>query len=250
MFGLLLIFIHFKVCFCVLDDILWEIKHFGNLNTITFLYFSTINSILKFQVICLIKFASCVHICNSFDFILNLDHFMEVSGKETIRINFCVEVLAKGPWETKTFIGACASTKLIDENKTFVGGSFEHTWGLNHFTHESGNTLNLMVWSSDSANDGINNGTLKSRSGNEHTKMGKIYTDTNGPDVCGFTTHVRTSQNDGFISINRDIVRYTVSDTGMSHLKTNYAFFKLWATPCCSGSCDYRGPSNQNVQFG
>jgi hypothetical protein len=175
---------------------------------------------------------------------------MEVSGKEAIRIDFCVEVLTKGPWETKTFIGAGASAKLIDEDKTSLSGSFEHTWGLNHFTHESGNALDLLVWSSNSANDGINDGTLKSRSGNEHSEMGKIYTNASGPDICGFTTHVRASQNDGFIAINGDIVGYAVPDTGMPHLKTNDAFFELWATPCCSGSSDYRGPSNQNIQFG
>ena len=52
---------------------------------------------------------------------------MEVSGKETIWINFCVEILAKGPREPKSFIGAGTSAKLIDKDKTFVSGSFEHT---------------------------------------------------------------------------------------------------------------------------
>ena len=80
--------------------------------------------------------------------------------------------------------------------------------------------------------------------------MSQVYTDANSSDVSGFTTHVGASKNDSLVAINGYIVWYAILDAGVSHLKANDSFFEFGAAPGCSGSGDYRRPSDQHVQFG
>lgn len=123
-FRVLFVLVNLKVTLCILNNFFGEFEHFCHLNTVTFLNFSFVDSVLKLEIVFIVNLACGVHVCDSFDFLLDFYHFVEMSCKETIRVDLSVKIFAQSPWESESFICASSSTKFINENQTFFCSSF------------------------------------------------------------------------------------------------------------------------------
>lgn len=220
LFWILFVLIHLKVTLCVLNNFLWEFKHLCHLNAITFLYFAFVDTILKLKVVFVVDFACSVHVCYAFDLLLDFDHFMKMSSKQTIWVDAIVKIFTQCPWQSKPFIRTCPSTKLIDKNQTFRGCRFEHTRCLNHLTHKSWDPFNLLIRRTHSTNNRVDDGSLKCRRWNKHTYMREIWAHSDCSNISWLSTHIRSCEDNCFILLNMDIISDTIFYTGMSHLQT------------------------------
>ena len=165
---LFIAFVVLEVVLSYIDHFIWKFQYFHNLNAITFLHLAFFHLVLQHQK-SIFNSASGEHVFNSFDLRCHSCHLMEVRCKKAVRIDLCVKILTDGPSYPIAFACTGSSSQLIDQNKWIFSCCFEHAWTLEHFTHESWDTFDLHIWSSNSCYNCIYDGKLELQGGHVET---------------------------------------------------------------------------------
>jgi len=75
----ILILVDLQIALCIINDLSGKLQHLRNLDTVTLLNLSLVNSVLELQVVCTVDFTCRVHVGDARDLLFDLDHFVEVS---------------------------------------------------------------------------------------------------------------------------------------------------------------------------
>ncbi len=120
--------------------------------------------------------ACSIHIFYPRNLILHSRHLVEMSCKQTKRIDLSMKIFTNLPSYSKAFTCACSSAQLIYKHQRIFSGCIKHARTLKHLAHKSRNTFDLKIRGSNSSNDRIYNRSLKLDSRHETANMCKICT--------------------------------------------------------------------------
>lgn len=172
-----------------------------------------------------------MHVADTLQFIGHSSHLMEVSCKETVGVNFGMQLVANGPGYPESLGGAGPPSQLVYQHQRTIGCRVKHCYALYHLTHECGDALHLHVRCPHSRDDGVNYGCLKLFSRHIAPNMSQISSKPYCTNVSGFTSHVWARQNHRLVMAQIAVVGDAGLDTGMMDFGALEGVLEGGATP-------------------